>query len=91
MAEDPRNLSAGLSGPAKDLAAITPNDGADLANPVRAIYVGDAGATGSLKIDTLAGTTITLTGLVAGIMHPIGALKVYATGTDCTGLVGVTE
>lgn len=88
---DPRNIEAGLTGPAKRLAAITPDDASDLPNPVRSIYVGTAGATGSLRITDLSGAVVNLTGLASGIFHPLGALKVHATGTDVSDLVGVTE
>jgi hypothetical protein len=32
---------------------------------------------------------VTFTGLAAGVIHPIAAKRVYATGTGATGIVGV--
>lgn len=74
------------SNPAMDGIAITPNDGADLAQEVRAIYCGVAG---DIKIDTPEGTALTFVGVQAGSVLPIHADKVYATGTDATNLIGL--
>lgn len=65
---------------------VTPNDGADLAVPARGLYVGGGG---TLKYDTIKGTTLTLTGVVAGSVLPIAAKRIYATGTTCTGIKGL--
>jgi hypothetical protein len=67
-------------------AAITPNDTTDLARVTRGIYVA---TTGALKVDMADSSTVTFTGLAAGVIHPIAAKRVYATGTGATGIVGV--
>jgi hypothetical protein len=72
--------------PALEYADITPNDGADLPNPVRGVLVG---VSGDLKLDDFAGNTVTLKALVAGVIHPIGAKRIYSTGTTATDIVGV--
>lgn len=64
--------------------AITPNDGANLAQIAYGIYVG---ASGTVKVDTPSSTGITFQG-IAGTQLPVIATKVYATGTSATGLVG---
>ena len=86
MADTFANFAAGLTSPAEHAVAITPNDGADLANSTRGIYVG---VTGNIKITTSAGDDVTFAGLAAGIIHPIRARRVWATGTTATSIVGV--
>ena len=78
--------SAHGSDPAYYAAGITASDSVDLANPVRAIYVGGAG---SVVITTVAGTDVTFSGLPAGMILPVRAKRVKATGTTATGLVGL--
>jgi len=77
--------------PAKDLIAITPTDGAgnQWAFPIRGIYVGGAG---NISVRTLAGNDVLLTGVVAGTILQIAALRVNATtggATTATNLVGL--
>jgi len=76
----------GLTTPADDAFAITPSDGADLAQVVRALYIGGAG---SISLVTRAGSTVAFTGLAAGTVLPVRAARVRATGTTATGLVGL--
>ena len=68
-----------------DAFPITPNDSTDLATPTKGIYVGVAG---NLKV-TQASQTVTYTNLVAGMIHPIHATRVFDTGTTATGIIGV--
>ncbi len=43
------------------------------------------GATGTVKIDTPAGTTITIpSGLAVGVVHPIAFTKLYSASTAVT-------
>ncbi len=64
---------------------ITPSDSLDLAYPTTAIYVG---VSGNIKLKLSGGGVITLTNLVAGAWHPISAVKVFASDTTCTEIVG---
>ncbi len=50
------------------------------------------GTTGSVKIDTQGGKTITIpSGLLAGVVHPIEFTKMYSgSGTTATSLVALT-
>jgi hypothetical protein len=73
-------------GPWHFAAAVTPADGADLANFSAALFVGGAGA---LKVDTVGGSTVTFTGVVAGTVLQIRAKRVYATGTTATNIVAM--
>lgn len=72
--------------PAESLVAITPNDSTNLTKPIRALYVG---VSGDVKILDMAGVTVTLVGLAAGIFHPVCAVRVFSTGTTATSIVGV--
>lgn len=76
--------AAGLTAPAVDGIAITPNDGANLPQTVRSIYVGGAG---TVSLVTPRGTTLSFTAVAGGII-PFWAVKVNLTGTSATGLVG---
>lgn len=78
--------SSGLDSPASDAFAIAPADGADLAQTVRAIYVGGAG---DISLVTKGGTTLTFTGLQAGSILPVRAARVRLTSTTATGLIGM--
>lgn len=71
---------------AQSASSITPNDTTDLTRVTRGIYVG---ASGTLKVDMADASTVTFTGLAAGMIHPIAAKRVYVTGTSATGIVGV--
>lgn len=72
--------------PARKGVAITPDNDNDLSDYTRGIYVG---GTGDLKVDLVEEGTVTFVGLAAGIIHPIAAKRVYATGTDATNIIGV--
>lgn len=54
---------------------------------IRGIAFGGAGA---LKITTVGGNTVTIDSgvLAAGVIHPIGIVKVFATGTGATNIWG---
>lgn len=75
------------TGPAQDLKSVTPDDNADLASgPCRGIIVGVAG---NVKITTPAGTAIVVPSLVAGIVHPIEAVRIWSTSTTATTILAV--
>lgn len=74
------------SDPARNAASITPSDDDDLANVSKSLFVGGAG---TLKIDTVGGSTVTFTGVVAGSIIPVRAAKIYATGTTATNIVSM--
>lgn len=67
--------------PAQDAAAITQSDESALPTPAKALWIG---ATGSVRVITLAGTTVTFTGVQAGTVLPISVRQVMDTGTDIT-------
>ena len=65
---------------------ITPSNANPLERPTRALYVG---VTGNVRVQLVNGTVVTLTGLVAGIVHPIKVIQVYASGTTATNILGL--
>lgn len=74
-----------VSGPATNIAQITPNDSADIETQTRGIMVNGAG---DVKLTTAGGQTVTLT-LAASTIYPIAVNRVYATDTTATGIHGV--
>lgn len=64
---------------------ITPNDSADLADDVRAIYVG---VSGNIAVIDKNGNSRTYVGVAAGTWQPIHARRVLSTGTTATSLLG---
>lgn len=65
-----------------DVRAVTPSDSAYIAQ-TSGISIG---AAGTLAVTTAAGTVVTITGLAIGVIHPIAAIRVMATGTSATGI-----
>ena len=82
FAEYPTSLTA----PARDAAAVTPNDATDLPDLPRAIYVGQ---TGNLSIRMAGGQSVVLTSVQAGTFLPIRARGVNATGTTASAIVAL--
>lgn len=67
--------------------SVTPSDSADLSiGFCRGILVGTAG---SLSVIGTSGGTINFPTLIAGVIHPICATRIRATGTTATGIVAV--
>lgn len=72
---------------ATDGIDVAPSDSADLSlGFCRGIIVGVAGAVSVLGT---SGTVINFPLLVAGVIHPICATRIRATGTTATGIVAV--
>jgi hypothetical protein len=74
-----------IDSPACEVFQITPDDGSDLALATRAINVAQSG---NVRLESVAGTVATVY-IAAGIAFPIRAKRVFVTGTDATGLVGM--
>lgn len=68
--------------------AVTPSDlaGNNLTYPCRALYIGGAGNATIVMADS---TAILFSGLQAGQILPVRALRVNATGTTATGIVAL--
>ena len=72
--------------PGTRLVAITPSDADDLSENVRGLYVGTGG---DIKLQDWDGTTVTLVGIFAGTLLPIGAKRIYSTDTTASDIVGI--
>ncbi len=77
----PRNINE----PARGAFAITPNDGVDLAQAIRAITIGTAA--GTIAFDDENGITHTTGPLPLGTYY-LKAHRIRAGGTTATGLTG---
>ncbi len=86
MANTFSSHSSGLESPGEHAFAVTPSDSVDLTYVTRGIYVG---ATGTLKVTMLGGEAVTFTGLAAGVIHPIRASRIWATGTSATTILAI--
>lgn len=75
-----------LTSPADDAVAITPHNTNELEYVTRAIYIG---GTGNLKLTTKNGNEVTFSSVPAGLVLPIRAKIVFATGTTATNLVAL--
>ena len=71
--------------PSAEAAAVTPHDTARI-KPTRGLY---CGVSGDVKVIMLDGTTVTFTGLAAGVVHPLTVVLVYSTDTTATNIVAL--
>jgi hypothetical protein len=70
--------------------AVTPSDTAKFSPPLRSLFF-TATAAQTLKVD-MAGTGIGITFTIGGAgtyILPVAVIRVYATGTSVTGIVGL--
>ena len=74
------------SDPAASFFAITPSDTVPFSRAVRAVYVG---GDGNMVLVSPDGVAVTFTGVKAGSVIPANAIRVNATSTTATGLVGL--
>jgi hypothetical protein len=65
---------------------ITKSDSTVYDPPLDAIFVGGAG---NVALVDLAGNTVTITGVIAGQILPIGASKIMSTNTTATNICGL--
>jgi len=87
MADFFANHSSGLDSPATRAFAIVPDDNNDLAVIPRALYTGRGGSIVLALLDDVA--EVTLLSVPAGIVLPLRARRVKATGTTATDMVGL--
>lgn len=66
-------------------AAITPSNTVNLANP-SVVYVG---GTGNVRVLTAQGDDVTFVNVPGGVALPVQVIRVYATNTTATNLVGI--
>jgi hypothetical protein len=60
---------------------VTPDDATDLDDPSDALWVGGAG---TVKVTTVGGQTVTISGVAAGTLLPIRVTRVWENGTSAT-------
>lgn len=75
--------------PASRGAAVTPSNTANLTATSRGIYVGVSGDVVVTLQGMIDGTSLTFTGLAAGVVHPLKVKRVWTTGTTATNIVAV--
>ena len=84
MARPFSSYDAGAVGPAIRAFAITPADGSDLTDDIRAVTLNGGGTLSYVGWD---GATYTTAALPAGT-YPVQARRIRATGTTATGITG---
>jgi len=73
--------------PATKAVAISPSNTTELAEPVRALYVG---GDGDVKVTPVeSDTPVIFVGVVAGTIIPIVTRQVWAADTSATSIVGL--
>lgn len=80
------SFTVALDSPATGGFAITASDATVFTQPTRAVWVGGAG---NVAVRFIDGTTITLTGVLAGTLLPIRVDKVLSTGTTASTISGL--
>ncbi len=75
-----------LTDPVTGGFAITPDDEAELQTVTRVLMVSGAG---SVTAEMKDGMTLTLPALGPGVLYPFRVVRVLATGTTATGIVGL--
>ena len=72
--------------PSRYFAAVTPNDGTDLAHETKALYIGGAG---NVAIHDTVDNSVTFVGATAGSIIPVRTKRVLSTGTTATSIVAL--
>ena len=84
--DDPMGYNSGdnIMNPARHAVTVTPSDTVDLVDgPCRGVYVGVAG---NLKVTTFDGDEVVFAGVLAGVIYPIRARRIWAASTATTFL-----
>ena len=87
MADNFASHAVGMDGPAEHAETITPSDAALLNRATRGLYIGGAG---NLRVEMVGGEIVMFTGVLAGAYYPLRVLRVMATGTTATNLIGLS-
>ena len=80
------NHSSSLVSPAHDGFTVVPDDGLDLPETTRALYVGVGG---DLCLVLAGGTEVVFANVAAGTVLPLRAARVKASGTTAGAMVGL--
>lgn len=79
-------MSTLSTAPAQGAISVTPSDTANMARTCRGFWVGGAGNVSILHPD---GSIAIYTGVPAGTIIPAAGIRVNATGTTATAIVGM--
>lgn len=79
-------LSPSLTSPVTDGFNISPSDSDMLREVTRALFVGGAG---DVALKLVSGGQVVLKGVAAGVLIPVRASAVLATGTTASSIVGL--
>jgi len=77
----------GIGQPGSFLFTITPSDTEELQYVTRAVRVGTGG---DLAVKTDGGSVVTIPDVLSGETLAIRCVRVYATNTTASGIVGIT-
>ena len=80
-----QSYQPGLESPAAHAFVVSPDDGADLPTTTRGVSVAAAGL---VRVTMLGGETVEIY-IAAGVPFPLRVVRVWATGTTATGIVGL--
>ena len=80
------NTQSSLSSPASSGFAVTPNDSGGFSETCRALYVGSGG---NLSVRMLSGEVLTLANVPTGLLLPLRATAVLATGTTAGAITAL--
>lgn len=83
MANPFSGRAVSISGPATDILPVTPDDASDLADVAIALY---AEAGGAISFDPAGGGATRVVVVPDGMILPVGARRVRASGTTATGI-----
>ena len=86
MADKFQYRNAELHSPGDVFYSIVPSDTIEIPLRPRAIVVGTSG---NLAVVDGLGVTTIIPNLVAGIFHPIRPVRILATGTTASNIVGI--
>lgn len=74
--------------PHEDAHVVVPADASDIAPFATRLWIGGAG---NIKVNTLAGSTVTIVGIPAGTLLPLTVTRVFSTGTTATSIVALHD
>lgn len=78
-----------MTKPFVDGYAVTASDTVDLPRLADAIFMGTAGATGTIRLITEGGHDVTFVGVPVGTVLPVRTRRVYSTTTTASNMVAL--
>lgn len=85
MADSFESYQAGLESPPSQISSIVPSNTQDLEFATRSINVASSG---TVRVTTVGGDDAQVY-VAAGIAFPLRVRRVWASGTDAAGIVGL--